>query len=337
MKKDDIILCQGIMHILDGTVGFPVLSDSELEIGPDLSDFIKAHIERISESDDTKKGEFHDDSELFLYLKGDYAQEDFVTCSKRIATHLYGIMNSNIDIPSGDLLVVVFRHEGNEYLGIMKMNYKTFYTHNTKREGEESQNHMIKHQAILPSATQRLQEAAIIALSDYKILFTEKKYEVNGEKVNYFSKYVLQCHGPMSTKAKLKAVTKAVEQVDKAYYPENDIERQVEVKKVLMEELEEQGSIQVASVTEKLFSGNEEMKQEFTEKIQKYHLEEEVIEPVHPQTTKKLEKQVLTTDTGIEIKIPVSMMTQGDSVEFVTNVDGSITLVIKNIAQLNSK
>lgn len=299
MKRDDMIICQAIIHILDGTVGFPILSDTLLEVGADLSDFIKAHIEHISESDDTKKGEFNNDSELFLYLKGDYEQEDFITCSKRIATHLYGIMNSNVDIPSGDLLVIYFRHKGKDYIGIMKMNYKTFYTHNTKREGEESQNYMIKHQAILPSATQKLQEAAIIGLSDYQILFVEKKYEVNGEKVNYFSKYVLQCHGPMSTKAKLKVVTTAVEQVDKGYYAEDDIERKVEVKKVLMEELEEQGKIEIASVTEKLFPQNEEMKQEFTEKIQKYHLEEDVITPVHPQTTKKLEKQIFTTDTGI--------------------------------------
>lgn len=337
MKRDDIILCEAVMHILDGTVGCPVLSDTLLEVGSDLSDFIKVHIERISESDDTKKGEFNEDSEFLNYLKTDFIHEDFVTCSKRIATHLYGIMNANIDIPSGDLLVMKFRHAGKNHLGIMKMNYKTFYTHNTKREGEEYQNHMIKHQAILPSTTQRLQEAAIIDLETFAILFAEKKYEINGEKVNYFSKYMLQCHGPMSTKAKLKAVTKAVEQVDKGYYGEDDIERKIEVKKVLMEELEEQGSIEIATVTEKLFPQNEEMKQEFTEKIQKYHLEEEVIQPVHPQTIKKLEKQVFTTDTGIEIKIPISMITQGDNVEFVTNLDGTITVVIKNILGLNSK
>lgn len=337
MKKDDMIICKAAMHILDGTLGFPVLSDALLDVGPDLSDFIKGHLERLSESDDTKKSEFDEASELLLYLKGDYQQEDFITCSKRIANHLYQIMNANVDIPAADLLVVLFRHKGEEYLGILKMNYKTFYTHTTVQGEEGNQNQIIKQMAILPSSGQRLQEAAIIALKDYRIQLLEKKYEVNGEKVNYFSKYVLQCHGPMSAKAKLKAVTKAVEQVDREYYPENDIERKVEVKKVLMEELEEQGSIQVESVREKLFSDNETMKQEFTEKIQKYDLEHETIIPVHPQTTKRLERQVLTTDTGIEVKIPVSMIEEKDKVEFVTNPDGTITLVIKNIAGLITK
>ena len=48
MKRDDIIIQKAIIHILDGSVGMPVLSDRELECGPDLYDFFRAHLEKIT-------------------------------------------------------------------------------------------------------------------------------------------------------------------------------------------------------------------------------------------------------------------------------------------------
>ena len=64
MKSDDIIMKAAIIHILDSSVGIPVLSDQAMEIGPDFSDFLKAHIEKITESDDIKQCRFSDSSPL---------------------------------------------------------------------------------------------------------------------------------------------------------------------------------------------------------------------------------------------------------------------------------
>lgn len=45
MKSDDIIMKTGIVHILDSSVGVPVLSDCPIDLSGDLSEFLKAHIE----------------------------------------------------------------------------------------------------------------------------------------------------------------------------------------------------------------------------------------------------------------------------------------------------
>ena len=42
MKSEDMILKAAIVHILDSSVGIPVLSDQSMEVGPDFSDFLKA-------------------------------------------------------------------------------------------------------------------------------------------------------------------------------------------------------------------------------------------------------------------------------------------------------
>ena len=54
MKKDDMIMKMGIVHILDSVVGMPVLSDCPIDMGSNLCDFLKAHIEKFTESDDMK-------------------------------------------------------------------------------------------------------------------------------------------------------------------------------------------------------------------------------------------------------------------------------------------
>ena len=39
-------------------MGMPVLSDYEMEMGTDLSDFLKGHIEKFTESDEVKSVSF---------------------------------------------------------------------------------------------------------------------------------------------------------------------------------------------------------------------------------------------------------------------------------------
>ena len=48
MIKEDIRIKRVIVHILDSTVGMPVLSDSELEFGSDLADFLREHIYKMA-------------------------------------------------------------------------------------------------------------------------------------------------------------------------------------------------------------------------------------------------------------------------------------------------
>ena len=337
MKKEDIILLRAIDHILDGAAGFPVLSDAELELTPDFCDFVKAHLERITEGDESKHCVFTEESKMGNYLRTEFRQSDFVDASRRIANHLYGFMNANPDIPSADLLAVLFRHEGCEYLAVLKMNYRSSYTHLTQSEEGGHANLIIRQEALLPSAGQRLQEAAVISLADFSICLAEKKYEVNGEKVNYLSRLVLECRGPMSARNQLKTIEKAVEQIDRRYYPEEDLERKLEVKQVLCRELEEKGEIQVEAVKEKLYATNEEMRREFEETMEEHHLKEAVITPQNPNTLSRIQRQVLTTDTGIELKIPMAQLGENGNVEFITQPDGHITVVIKNIGALKGR
>lgn len=336
MNRDDIIIKKVIIHILDSTVGMPVLSDRELSCGPDLYDFFSAHLEKITSSDDIKQCSFSEDSEILDELR-QFDAGQFVATSQKLAAFLYSIMNSNIEIPSADLAVLLFRFEENDYLGLLKMNYKSSYTHLTVSELGENTNDIIKQKALLPSEGQKLSEAAVIDLSTMDVMLLEKKYDVNGVKTNYMSELYLKCHGRLSQKARLNIVTKAVDQVNQKYFDEENVARSMETKKVIYDAFEEEGGLNVEEVKTKLFADNEDMRRDFEEKIEKYNMAEDVIKPVNKQTIKKFERQFIKTDTGIEISIPMEQYNNEDVVEFITNADGSISVLIKNIGHLTSK
>ena len=58
IQRDDIIIRKGILHILDSNNGYLGLSGTLLDMGPDLMEFVRGHIFKILESDDTKKCQF---------------------------------------------------------------------------------------------------------------------------------------------------------------------------------------------------------------------------------------------------------------------------------------
>ncbi|MCX4343302.1 MAG: nucleoid-associated protein [Kineothrix sp.] len=339
MVKEEIRIKKAIVHILDSTVGMPVLSDGELEFGSEFADFLKEHIARVFSGDDGKSCRFYkEESEVYRML-AQYSDDFFVDASKDMAEFLYSIMNSNIDIPPADLIVVRFRYGETEYLGLLKMNYKSLYTHRTMalEEGGNT-NEIIRHKSILPPESQRLSEAAIIKLDDLSVQVVEKKYEVNGEKTDYFSYLFLKCSSHMSHKSKLSIVTKAVEAVQKEGYGEaGQYEAQMRAKSIIQEELEEKGGFVVEEIAERIFEEKPELKTAFQDKMEKYNMVKEEVLPQSETTTRKYQKQHLFTDTGIEIKIPMEQYKDPGSVEFITNEDGTVSVLIKNIGHLEAR
>ena len=189
-------------------------------------------------------------------------------------------------------------------------------------------NSVIKQKAILPGENQKLAEAALIDMTDKNLKIIEKKYDVNGVKTNYFSQLFLQCHGSLSPKSKLAIVAKAVDDVQKKFYHESEqFEVQMETKSIINQALEEDGGFAVPVLIDKIFKEQEEMKEQVIEKL----------EPQNPATTRKYGKQNLITDTGIEIRIPMEQYQNKDKVDFITNPDGTISVLIKNVGSIISK
>lgn len=338
MQKEDIRIKKVIVHILDSTVGLPVLSDGEIQFGSDFAEFLREHIYRIIEGDDGKECEFYREQSEIYHMLTEYTDKNFVEMSRQSAELLYGIMNSNIEIPPADLVVVRFRAGEGEYLAFLKMNFKTSYTHRTLSNEEGSCNEIIRYKATLPAQSQKLQEAAVIDLESFSVRLIEKKYEVNGEKTDYFSYLFMKCSSHLSHKSKLSIVTRAVEQVQKKNYEEYEqYEEHMRAKSIIQEELTENGGFAVEELADRIFEGQPEMREEFQEKMERYNMVKEEVTPQSDNTVRKYQTQHLLTDTGIELKIPMEQYKDSGRVEFITEQDGSISVLLKRIGHIQAK
>jgi len=338
MVKEEIRIEKVILHILDATVGMPVLSDTEIDFGSDFSDFLKEHIAKIVSGDDAKHCRFYEnESEVFKMLK-EYKDDDFISISKTLAESLYKIMNSNIDIPSADLAVVKFRDPDGTYLALLKINLRSSYTHRTAAVGEGNVNDIVKYKAVFPTGGQKLTEAAVIRLNDMSVRLLEKKYEVNGEKTNYFSYLFLKCSSEFSPKSKLAIVTKTIDKIQRDNLQEYDAcEAQMKAKYIIQEEIERNGGFVIDDLADRVFEEQPDMREAFQEKMEKYNMVKQEVIPQSDTTMRKYQKQYLYTDSGIEIKIPMDQYKDNDSVEFITNPDGSISVLIKNIGHMEAR
>jgi hypothetical protein len=329
MDKDDIIIRNAIMHVLNSNNTELEFSDTLMDLSIDINDFLRNHIYRITTSDETKQCDFlKDDSEVYKMIYG-FAESNLISVSQQIAYRLFEIMYQNINIPAADLFVVTFQVEGMIHMALMKMNYKESYIHSIDKAGYRISNSIIKQKATLPSTSSKLTEAAVINLHDYSLKVIEKKYEVNGVKANYFSDIFLNCKSQISTKTKLNIVTKALDQINRKYYP-NDFRKTMEVKSLIYQGNIDNGSIKIDELAERLYEDPEILK-EFTEKLEKYNLQKDEVNPQKRTTIQKFEKQLLSTDQGIEINIPMEQYMEAKNISIITNPDGTLEVTIKNI------
>ena len=337
MNQEDITIRRGIVHILEGELGYPVYSEEELDISPQIDEFFRGHLWKLLSGDDLKKCYFsqEESSEAYELVKN-FNEEELVPVSKKLADLLYRIMNANVSIPNGDLAVLTCSVQGAGYLALLKMNYKESFVHMTGAAESGNVNQIICYQSTLPSAGVKLSEAVIINLADYSVQVVEKKYDINGSKVIYLSELFLLCHASMSSKSQIAVVAKAVEQVNRKHYAEEPV-KQMEAKSIIKKEMQESGSLNVEKISEKIYGDAPEIKEEFDAKMEKYHMEKAEVTPKSEATTRKFEKQYLKTDTGIEINIPMEQYQDANQVEFITNADGTISVLIKNINRISTR
>ena len=349
IAKDDIVIRKAILHILDTNRGECILSNTLLDPGPDLHDFIRNHIYKIVSSDDTKNCEFNPEASPIYSILETWDESDeasFIETSQAIANKLYIAMGEGLDIPAADLLFVTFQAEGTIYLALLKMNYKESYTHEITASDSEDTNlnsndsnipvintGIVKSRALLPSATSRIPEAVIINLSDYHIKLLEKRYEINGEKAYYLSENFLICHTNIPPKKKLNILTRVINNISNKY-DGADLKTKMDTKSALQKEYVDRKSFDVEEIGNKLFGKSPEKKSEFDEKMEQYDLQYDNFTVTNENTVKKLEKQVMVTDSGIEISIPMETYNKLTNFEVQTDVTGKSTIIIRNIDNL---
>ena len=326
----EIIVHQAILHVLDTTLDAPVLSGSCMEMTAEKTAYLQYHIEKLLASDDIRQCRPLPDSAFRNELEHN---QDFIDLSCRIAGVLFDYMHAHTTIPGADLAVVDFTRDGAPWLGILKLNYKNGYTHYTETVEGAPVNSIIQQRACLPTQSGKVEEGALINLTDYSMRLLEKKYDIDGHKEFYLSSVVFQYTQAEPEKKKLQAIQEAAAQAVKdAYEDEPHADAQVAML-IANQAADNDNQVSVEQVRQQLAEEYPLAAVPFDDYVEKSEVLEEAAAPVTvtPARIRRMESRSIRTANGIEVKIPTELLNSDSELEFLHDPDGSVSLLIKNV------
>ena len=326
----EIIIHQAILHVLDTTLDAPVLSGGGMELTAEKTAYLQNHIEKLQASDEIRQCRPLPDSAFRNELEHN---QDFIDLSCRIAGVLFDYMHAHTTIPGADLAVVDFTRDGAPWLGILKLNYKNGYTHYTETVEGAPVNSIIQQRACLPTQSGKVEEGALVNLTDYSMRLLEKKYDIDGHKEFYLSSVVFQYTQAEPEKKKLQAIQEAAAQAVKdAYEDEPHADAQVAML-IANQAADNDNQVSVEQVRQQLAEEYPLAAVPFDDYVEKSEVLEEAAAPVTvtPARIRRMESRSIRTANGIEVKIPTELLNSDSELEFLHDPDGSVSLLIKNV------
>ena len=326
----EIIIHQAILHVLDTTLDAPVLSGGGMELTAEKTAYLQNHIEKLLASDEIRQCRPLPDSAFRNELEHN---QDFIDLSCRIAGVLFDYMHAHTTIPGADLAVVDFTRDGAPWLGILKLNYKNGYTHYTETVEGAPVNSIIQQRACLPSQSGKVEEGALVNLTDYSMKLLEKKFDIDGHKDFYLSTVVFQYTTAQPEKKKLQAIQEAAAQAVKdAYEDEPHADAQVAML-IANQAADNDNQVSVEQVRQQLAEEYPLAAVPFDDYVEKSEVLEEAAAPVTvtPARIRRMESRSIRTANGIEVKIPTELLNSDSELEFLHDPDGSVSLLIKNV------
>ena len=326
----EIIIHQAILHVLDTTLDAPVLSGGGMELTAEKTAYLQNHIEKLLASDEIRQCRPLPDSAFRNELEHN---QDFIDLSCRIAGVLFDYMHAHTTIPGADLAVVDFTRDGAPWLGILKLNYKNGYTHYTETVEGAPVNSIIQQRACLPTQSGKVEEGALVNLTDYSMRLLEKKYDIDGHKEFYLSTVVFQYTQAEPEKKKLQAIQEAAAQAVKdAYEDEPHADAQVAML-IANQAADNDNQVSVEQVRQQLAEEYPLAAVPFDDYVEKSEVLEEAAAPVTvtPARIRRMESRSIRTANGIEVKIPTELLNSDSELEFLHDPDGSVSLLIKNV------
>lgn len=335
---DNVNIEKIILHILDPSIGLPIFSEEEHPHSGETLEFMKIHIEKIFNDINIKKSFFKDEDNQVKNLCQDVSNDPdlFIERTKEFGGIMYTLLAQNVNIPPCDLICSLFKGDGKNYLGFFIFKYKTSYIHYVEELETGRLNTVIKQSTTLPNINQKIDEFFIVDLEDFSILLKEKKYEINGQREYYLSKYLLKSVDVLSDKNKLDIVNRVSKKIVKDYY-DDDVVKLAEIKTAMVESVEETDSVDVDYIKTKVFENNLDVQNIYDEEVEKKGLVDKTIN-IDENLNKRIPKtQKLVMDNGVEIKLPIEYLNGNENVEFLNNSDGTISVLLKNIRNIKGK
>ncbi len=328
---------RAILHIIDFISNVYLPSQQELDCDSEVvRTYLETHIERSQAETRANLAVFTQDSHFAAALQ-DYQDgaKDFVTFTQGIAENLKAALEASDAETSYDLLVAEFTEDDGQKLAVFLLDHRTAYTHVVDHGGEGIATTIIRNHAILPGDKQKAAASAIIDENTKRIRYTDKKVEIEGEKVCLLEQEILECEKELANSNLFVAVEKITRDVAESYGQNSSIALAM-AKTYISDNAETTDRLSPDDVGRQVFSGSPTMQASFSEKVEDAQLPKQAVID-QEIAVKKGKSQKIKTDTGIEITFPSEYAGNDDFIEFINQPDGTISIAVKNIGKIMTR
>ncbi|MDO4459741.1 MAG: nucleoid-associated protein [Clostridia bacterium] len=335
-----MILNKAVLHILDPLSEISVMSTACLNfVQPANGEFINKQLEKIEKDPDRKKAKFQELSPFRdiaqAYSESGKTEQDLVILSTSIAQYYYDKLRETDDPQPCDILVAEYTEKENLSVALMIFSHKTAFTHNVISASEGPETEIIKHKAILPSGTSKPDSYALVNLTDFSVVFFDKKKTRNGKSCYVLRDDILSVEAEASSREVVKAVDKAVKAVAEEFGA-NSTQALQKARNFIFESAAEGEYFELDDVSEVVFEDNLSMKNTLKEKLHETKLPKNV-QVDRAYAERQATKHRIKTDTGIEISFPSEFTDSTEYMEFINNPDGTISIELKKIGKIENK
>ncbi|MBB6622056.1 nucleoid-associated protein [Clostridium gasigenes] len=336
---NDINIQEAVIHVLDKGAEEPVLNEYRLDLTDTVYNFLYKAVNKALNDESLKYAKFKGERNLIEEVSQSYLLQEFsdiVEVSKSYAAVMFGHMKTNATIPSCDLVTISMITDQGPMIGILKLDHEKDFTHNIEFvEGKIGIN-IVQH---LTSLSVNIKKAAFIKPrkvgQKVDLMVLDKTPAKTKEEygVNYFTKNFLDCE----VVANERDMTRTLMGVMENWVRRNEYDnagRAIRFRDFIRNKLEEEEIINIVELSEEIFTKSQDQV-EFTDMLSAYGLPEEVtLDKAYSE--KKLSKVKLKIG-NIDLQIPQGQYLDPAYFEIKNNGDGSINMIIKNIANYVEK
>ncbi len=327
-----------VAHVLDKRLEQPLMGISELEMTEDLHEFFMKHILRSLRSEDAEKAKFVGEGATRLLIRKIFDEPDsFLECTQEMARRLFAIMRPMESVGGGDLAVVRFNSGEARFIGLLKLDYQKAYSHEIRYENEQFDVNLAVQDTGLPLTHQKLTACAFIKEDttdeSYDLLLLERATVDEGPR--FFLNRFLGAAKVLDKRDRTKILRKTVEQWTRTNL-RNDLDKALQVRSLLNEELLGSAYIDLEAFSEDLFSNASDAREKFNKKMQAVGLlDGEKVEVDRLWVDDKMKTRAIKTDTGFTLRGEHEFFDDPVRFEMRRNGDGSVDYVIKNVRNIS--
>lgn len=323
----DIYVKKAIIHQFSPDDTDLYLADKFLNITPKIEEYLRKKIERVY-SDEARTGIFEEDNP-FLEMISDDLLETSVAVANRWKEEFVVSENQK----TNNLVFIQFSKEGVDHFAFLRIALRETLTH----LGGEVDNPIKLTQNNLPGFGTGADEALVINLQSRKYHLIEKRIKYNGAFLNYFSENLLQEQPKISPKKSITALEKTAQKIAESFNTD-DFQFQSKVKSAIFNHIEEEKKLSPEKLADDLFDDNLTARLSFIDQVKEAVPEPVTFEEIDAsRQLKKFENQKLSLSNGIELIVPNNVYEDAESVEFILNENGTYSILIKNIEDIQSK